>query len=186
MLLKDPDVLSQWRAYADGGRGYCLGLRAKERLQGGGEGDTFWSNQLLKCVYGQECIVAETRSKVLRRVELANMEPNPEARTSSLIDGASSIVHDCALAAKHEHFREEKEWRLLVTVPPSRLQYRTSTRGITPFILTESLELVEVWTGPGAARTPALAVRVVSDLLRTHGLTSTSVESWTTSFDPSR
>lgn len=174
-------VLSQWRAYAADASGFCLGLRPRERLTAyGDDQDSFW-NHLVKCTYGVSEAGDFLRCRIQRQIERASGSSSAERRAEFLVSKLARMAWRCAERAKHEHFREEAEWRIHVGAPASEVNYRVGPLGITPFLATEALALEEVWIGPRAGRDPLVAKRAVQGFLRTHKIDAT-IELWDSPF----
>jgi hypothetical protein len=174
------DVLSQWRAYANSGAGYCIGFRAQNRLSGYGEGDDFRSNRLLECIYGRQALEARLNLRFPRehaRVARQAFQDQEELLAAHLAQAAWRYAH----LAKHEHFREEHEWRFIVGAPRHDIQYRVGRLGLTPYLPTETMEIVEVWIGPRIGPEPEIAKVTAAHFLSQHGIAS-SVDYWASPF----
>jgi hypothetical protein len=76
---------------------------------------------------------------------------------------------------KHDAFREEKEWRLLVVTDAVRTQFRTSKLGLVPYVTLTLGEgaIKEIVVGPGSH--PDLRARGVERLLESVGLQTVKV-----------
>ncbi|WP_159728301.1 DUF2971 domain-containing protein [Methylosinus sp. Ce-a6] len=99
---KDPDVLSQWRAYADDGRGFALGFN--------GVALNSMPVTLLEVEYDQKIQIEEMKTALLA-AHIRNLESGN--------DFGSQFRTDCQLIGawkvgfKNSAFREEKEVRSL-------------------------------------------------------------------------
>lgn len=96
----DPDVLSQWRGYADNGRGVAIGFSAKEieRLP----------VTLLEVCYDQDTQLSEMKAALLGLFET---EQNESKKFSRDFEQACMLVSANSLAYKNPAFSEEKEIR---------------------------------------------------------------------------
>lgn len=168
------EVLSQWRVYADNCSGYCLALRPEERLIGYGDEDAYHSNHLLKCLYGAKEVKEWLVARFQRKISLArSRSANPAWLSSELM----RVVNRCLHRAKHEHFREEREWRLVVDRPQEDMQFRMGALGLTPYLETEPLCLDGVWVGPRTRPDDEAAIRTAQRFLAKHKLNPT-VKCW--------
>jgi hypothetical protein len=84
-----------------------------------------------------------------------------------------------ALAAKNQHFREEREWRLLtVTTDPSDVEHRATVDRIVPFVSLRGISISEVWIGPRVAPDRASAKCAVAHVLAMNGFGEADVFHW--------
>jgi hypothetical protein len=176
-LSEDYSVLSQWRAYAKSGAGYCLGLRSTERVVSYGDDASHWANHLVKCRYGTEENKAYFRARFARKIERGAGARSVAGYDEWLASELAEVAWRGAHQAKHHHFAEEKEWRFIVDGPGYATKFRVSARGLTPFLETERLELEEVWIGPGVGPGPEIAKQTAHRLMKQRGLDA-RVESW--------
>jgi hypothetical protein len=138
---EDGDQLSQWRAYAKAGAGYSIGFNSY-RLQSSQE-NTFYSSILVKVIYDQNVqrgTLQETINTFCRYIEEhAGMEP------SKLSEGVHGLVYvlrthlfEYLFLFKDEVFREEKEWRAVLTAfsidNTSDLRFREGQGSIVPYV----------------------------------------------------
>lgn len=157
----ESDALSQWRAYADNGAGYCIGFRASalQKLQG----------RLLKVQYTQSDQGSLVDAKISRFLELAKDASDGE-KNRLAFELVNFMIEVAAL--KNPAFAEEKEVRLinfisteerngaLMPIYPGSmsdsLQLKFVMRGSvpTPYIDLDFSELKgaikEIWVGPTA------------------------------------
>lgn len=180
-LSSKPNVLSQWRAYAANGTGYCIGFRARERLEGYGDEEAFWSNHLVGCLYGREVVAERLRERFAHAINHM-AKSTSEDRVDILVSFLLRIANRYAHVAKHEHFQEEAEWRFVVDAPQYDVKYCTTALGLTPYLYTEELTIEEVWVGPGAGPSPEIAKRTAMQFLARHGMTNAKVEHWASPF----
>lgn len=134
---EDPDSLSQWRAYGSGTGGVAIGfdpgdLGAIAREQEG---------QLLPCIYDegrQEELMGTLVSDFQEQFRAdCSAAPSLDEFTRELTLHFAESLIDLAPVVKHPAFREEKEWRLVVSAErPGRLQtsFRDGGSMIKPFI----------------------------------------------------
>jgi DUF2971 family protein len=179
-LSERHDVLSQWRAYADDGKGYCIGFRPLSRLDGYGDEETFWSSRLLQCMYGRQALEDRLKDRFRRKLERYK-NATCEGRDEALVSQLSRLILRYASLAKHGHFEEEREWRLIVDAPEEDIQYRVGARGLTPFLPSNELALETVWIGRSGDVNPVIAKRTVTQFLNRHGI-SAEVEYWESPF----
>lgn len=161
------DHLSQWRAYAAGGGGYSIGFSEfplpDYRSAAPDANLGLW---LVQCVYDKTAIEHEAR-QVLSGMAGAFRERlrahGTDAEAQSKIGGrilavAMRRAATIALRLKHEAFREEQEWRLIVLPHIGReskvFDFRPSPRGLVPYVPLDlrftdgQLRLSRVYVGP--------------------------------------
>lgn len=187
-LSSEHDVLSQWRNYADNCAGYCIGFRTKTRAEAYGDSDdNLWTSNLYQCIYDRDLLREHLDARYRRKIELSKTDDfkrriaasrskldEPKRRIEALALDLADVAWRYAHIAKHEHFREEKEWRYVVGAPQSHLSYRMTKRGLAAYLDTQTLELAEVWIGPSARAIPK---EDVTRFLTIHGVDAT-VEYW--------
>ena len=123
---RDPDNLSQWRAYADNGRGYAIGF--SESLFSSGDAPSEKANEnvfVAPVIYCpnelmalQRCAIQKAMKILFKAIDL-NSEPSTDSHnknffkqiSKSLI--ASPLIWNC-LKAKHCAYSQEKEVRLIM------------------------------------------------------------------------
>ncbi|MEQ1551632.1 DUF2971 domain-containing protein [Sphingorhabdus sp.] len=99
---KEPDVLSQWRGYADDSRGWAIGFD--------GQAIAAMPVTMLNVVYDSEQQLAEVRN-FLAAMYLLWREQGGEFR--DVVGRDASLLASFLLAYKHPSFREEQEVRAL-------------------------------------------------------------------------
>ena len=122
------DKLSQWRGYGKSIGGYSLGfpfahLRAiEERImdsqQRKAKSSPAINVKFLSCVYGkraQKTLIAECFKRVLRHCETTRYSVDD----SSLAFLLRVILRFVSSCFKDPSFMDEREWRLVVSVPPN-------------------------------------------------------------------
>jgi len=172
----NPDSLSQWRAYANDGVGYAVGIATGVPFRVRNRPDT--SVLLLKVVYdrvAQEEAVGAALARVIEIIESCDPYAEPGyVNFRGLVAVAQSVV-PIGFALKNPGFAEEAEWRLVVIdeAPWSagpHMRHRPSEFGITPYVELEAgeqLPLRKLTLGPGLHGNPTRK-GIVSALLR-HG-----------------
>ncbi len=176
------NVLSQWRAYADDGSGYCLGLDLEERSSHEQLNDDYKVSHLLKCCYGELAFHTTLTKKLRHKIQWAATLP-AEKRTEVLAQEVNWLIQRNVAAAKHEHFQDEKEWRIVISASSPFLEFKATSLGLVPYTLTDPLVLREVWVGPGPARRGACSGTAVEAFLEKEK-TAAQVRLWETSYGP--
>src|SRR6478752_1774704 len=184
------DLLSQWRAYADDGSGYVVGLPDHSHLfVAGDEEREPWPAPLLKVEYDpvkQRALLGAPIRALVALIEDycsagARSDEEQAGWLQEAIGSIALIAAHLAPAIKHPGFAEEREWRAVVRFhesmyPGYPLHFRPSRYGLAPYIhLTSTftddgaprLELGEVVVGPKLDR--EIGVRSAMYLLRHHG-----------------
>jgi hypothetical protein len=95
----DGDSLSQWRAYADDGRGFAIGFKAQQLRR--------LPVQMLDVLYDREKQIEE----MVIAVGALFLEFTEEARNSSWLRQESALLAASGLAFKNPAWRDEKEVR---------------------------------------------------------------------------
>jgi hypothetical protein len=144
----EPDLLSQWRAYASDGQGYALGFKASSVLQAeaNDEEEGGREAQLLRVVYEpseQDALLGHIVSPALELFDEIVGQSREEAeriREPLKIAVWKSFTQLFAVM-KHPGFREEQEWRAVLSdyFNPfaehlGRVRFRPSRFGLTPYI----------------------------------------------------
>jgi len=175
-----PDLLSQWRTYADRGGGYAIGFD-KQKISH---------------------FVAE------KRLSLFPMEYGPGTNSKLLSDDIRALVHafdtcnqkwpgaekvllSAAVEAlkislifrlfwlKHPGFAEEKEWRILAEPGDlSKVRFRQGQGTLVPYIeldlpSSDKMPIQEITHGPSSH--PLLAAQALEWLLKENGLPNVEV-----------
>ena len=152
-LSKSPEVLSQWRTYADNGRGAALGIN-RRHLSGFGR-------SILDCVYTNHDKfidgVIERNSDSIKQIENlyygasddidhSNLESsigetleavNALGRFSDALRKESHLmdgIYTDLLAVKNTAFQEEQEVRVILNVPRADVSTRVSDGLIVPYV----------------------------------------------------
>lgn len=157
-LSEAKDLLSQWRAYADGVGGFSIGFNV-ETLRSRAAEDGF---ELVKCIYEEDSqlkviqeLIAETLRVDFNTVKI-KADPSNGKKVFVMKTGgdfAEKLVR-IAPVLKNESFREEKEWRLISKPTSVRaMKFRPGKSSLLPYIdfnlgESKSFYLKEVVSGP--------------------------------------
>lgn len=125
-----PDVLSQWRGYADDGKGCCIGF-SKEQLQyycsaysevlrlekvqylsAKQIDDQIWS-----CANGIVSALPSLRTMIMESQHVTDDNPDLDIMIRYQFDRLLEFTFVDSLRYKAEGFSEEKEWRLFLSNP---------------------------------------------------------------------
>ncbi len=144
------DLLSQWRAYAERGGGYCLGFQfsATTKISCNIERpDDRKFPFLRKVIYNkteQEDLIKQyleivvDGSKKAFKIKKYPYEPPEHAVVMAM--QAANVLLDMLTSFKHDAFKEEKEWRLIRVTredfQPESLQFREDGGELIPFRTT--------------------------------------------------
>lgn len=182
-LSTTPDSLGQWRAYADNGRGYAIGI---DTTHGGARPHPYCCRQedgyavdIFQVTYSADAVKVELQSYVAALLaKIAELEARTESR--ALFDAAYRHLRvrsaGISVRLKHEGFLEEREWRLVVVAAdgaaPGRF-LRTARGLVVPSVrldLSEkpsALPIHRVYVGPAHAAqgTERAAIKGVRTLL---------------------
>jgi hypothetical protein len=174
----DPNLLSMWRAYAYRGGGYCLGFDSSELRNLVNEQTVKRKRQpfnwLFQIVYGEP----ETRLRDSLRELAGRIEQDP---TRSL---AFAVARILAGKIKHESFKEEHEWRIILHDPSvEEMQFREGHNNIIPYVdlrrqpagAVQLLPLRKVVCGP-TLRNDDESVKIVNWMLAKHGYNGVAIE----------
>jgi hypothetical protein len=141
-----PNILSQWRNYAQDGEGYCIGFDSKILIRSLSEQYLNHVSTLTPVLY-EEAPFSLTFSKIINTsLKLFREKVNETSRYGNHIGLWASLIcpHIVQMfpKVKHEAFYEEFEWR--ATCSPlsgtakltgkEYLQFRSGRYGITPYI----------------------------------------------------
>jgi hypothetical protein len=135
-LSEQGDLLSQWRGYAADGGGFAVGFGSIPLVP------RHWPDsldrdvgvQIHQCIYDKEAFrrrLKENFELVLKRA--AQLCPAPQM--IYVLNALEHVAFTLAPTLKDSAFREEAEWRLVVTVRGrDRVDFRPGQRGLTPFV----------------------------------------------------
>ena len=144
------NILSQWRAYAGGGGGYCLGFEfsANTRINSNlAKPDEGWSPNLRKIVYDeaeQRALVDGYLQSVLQAARVAlDSSISQQFRAGDLYPSsvmafqAADTLMDMLLSFKHPAFKSEEEWRMVRVTresdDPEGLEFREEAGVLIPY-----------------------------------------------------
>lgn len=156
-----PDVLSQWRSYAEEGTGFALGIN-KMKI-GKGWLPPYGHHDEDMNIVGFKKVVYEERKQrnviisVINTVRTTNMEIADQYRR--FFDLALDMMQ-YSFYCKNPSFKEESEIRYICRITSSamcnknnnhpQLHFRTTIHGISPYLQMDLTEdsIEEVWIGP--------------------------------------
>jgi hypothetical protein len=140
--------LSQWRAYANQGGGYCVGFGFSESTKIALDCERLDAGEpphLRKVIYDRDeqgHLVTEYLESVVKgvRILLDRDTSNPQYRPSDVAVMAIQAVNvllDMLICFKHPAFEEEHEWRLILVAlesyEPRALRFREADGGLVPY-----------------------------------------------------
>ncbi|WP_433780448.1 DUF2971 domain-containing protein [Flavobacterium anhuiense] len=187
-LSEEPDLLSQWRGYADNCRGTRLQLTSLEKLKAN-------QMQLLPCLYSEEEHIDYVAHIYNTSIKIFN-ETKEEGKTdkkdfsdyekpfSDAILKAGqyflSTVNVACAIIKNRSFSEEKEWRLINFTKP-QVFFRSRSHYVIPYIKMNMPDLKNILTEVMICSTPEREVtqKSIQYLLNNKGFHSTSISNST-------
>lgn len=137
--------MSQWRAYADRGGGYCLGFQFSSTTQISCNLDDPEDRKypfLRKVIYDeteQSHLVKKYIDRVIEGSKKAFNKESHESRhhASVMAMQAANVLLDMLISFKHEAFKDENEWRLICVTredfQPEALKFREADGGLVPY-----------------------------------------------------
>ncbi len=147
---EDADSLSQWRAYASGGTGVCIGFKS-EFFSNLIKAHPQTSERLVKCLYGsdqKESFVKELiQDELARLVTLSDSRGNLRDVTSTIGSIFGKLVIDGPVL-KDVAFHSENEWRFVMPTNEDQTsgfatpdwQFRSTKTSLVPYMLLNLLE----------------------------------------------
>ena len=170
--------LSQWRAYAGLGVGYCIGFKSGEMATTDGR-----MPLLEKVIYSEEVAEAVV-VRLLDRVEEFLAKSNfGEVEVGYLLGMLEATFNSVACVVKHAGFEEEAEYRQIYQPSASSLlletKFRSGRYGLTPYVefgfLKEGqLPIESITIGPCAD--PDEENRTLAAILSRHGYPSVEIQ----------
>ena len=163
-LSQDHDQLGQWRGYGQGGYSIGFTRAGLEKM----------SAELRKMVYG-DARRDDTCDEIIEY--LRNRPSRGHPGTHGYYDAVNFCMPRLA-TVKHDAFKQEEEWRLIVSNygvgTPTKVKVRTSPR-LTPYIELgfEESCIAEIVVGPGGDSDSERAVRAA---LRSHNFDPDAVQ----------
>jgi hypothetical protein len=181
-FCENPDLLSQWRGYADFVGGYAIGLDVNEMRK------SVIAQQaaLFPLDYGfngnQELLRSDL--ELLSDALASCVEQSPEhieKFVSAALEELELLLQFRVFSLKHPGFAEEREWRVLANFATNDLQnvrFRQGRHTLIPYVALQlgpdgKLPISHVVHGPAA--NPQLASRSIELLLETYGFSGVSV-----------
>jgi len=183
-LSANPDLLSQWRAYAAEGTGLAIGLDGAALRDRAGFGETVLGDidldnlpsdfvfcyHLLPVVYerSQQEEVLDGFLAAAHAFWMGIEDQRDHALQQVFRMLFQHRAKELLISLKNPGYREECEWRIVATVHKNskKIQYRNRRFGITPYVRLNlsrradlpqfSLPITRLWAGPNspAKRTP--------------------------------
>lgn len=158
-LSELPDVLSQWRGYADNAKGYSIGLNTKPLQKCASQPNCGYFLGLSKVIYKDKDL-EDAATTLLNdwEVKVAKIKPPFKAEQEANWIRWNHLELAFALLAsifKQEGFREEKEWRLIFSrkfQDYTGLETYVKDSTLIPFISipigSQSKIIKQIWCGP--------------------------------------
>jgi len=142
---EEPDVLSQWRAYANDGAGYSIGIEVEPSFSVAESTDAV---RLVQVIYGldrQKDLLRPWVSEVVHVLDdlaARQVADDDEESMGAAVFNAGvalkMVVSELAVVMKNPGFSEEHEWRLVFsTMGPgghAPTKFRSSRFGLTPYV----------------------------------------------------
>lgn len=143
--------LAMFRMYCRPDEGFALGVNGPE-LRGLAKGKL---GELSPCTYSEAEQRAICRELIEGFLDLyRTQKPQGQVKHFNLQFAghpANLILRSVLPLFKHESFKAEREWRVILT-QTSQMKFRQGIRGITPYVLfpltTGAKPFMCVWTGP--------------------------------------
>ncbi|HEX3153201.1 MAG TPA: DUF2971 domain-containing protein [Candidatus Angelobacter sp.] len=141
---EDPDILSQWRAYADDGLGFAIGFNAQKlrvldssspgvkikRIVYAGQEE---QNLIDDLFYGLGAIIKPYLPIFGAPGEKLRYDSSQPRTWLSV--RLSEALYEITIQCKHRSFQEEKEWR--ITTAANSTQFRSSRGRIVPYTILD-------------------------------------------------
>lgn len=151
-LSTERDQLSQWRAYARGPAGVCIGFNISAIPE---SDERFGHFFVARCEYDEKRQRDALKDSIRASVEYLRSVGAPlDAGTL-----AQTMLSDLAVLApifKDPAFQEEREWRIITGPQPDHpdLRFRTTAAGVVPYrefdlSVGDSLPITEIILAPG-------------------------------------
>jgi hypothetical protein len=164
-FCKEPDMLSQWRGYGSATQSVSIQFDAN----GLREISEFLKHRIVEIVYGRQNSFSFLQNTLGKKPDLY-FEFFEELMGSDPNEAISDIIYQLAPVFKNEHFREEREWRIVSGVSNNHeVRHRVRDNVIIPYIrlhATDGLPIVKVTIGPG--KDTDLTIRSVESFLKSH------------------
>jgi len=155
------DKLSQWRGYCPNGSGICIGFDFVNLTNIPG-------CQLVKCIYVKHSMGSDEEKEgfnqvykfiedYLKKFKSFKNDQNKEEKKKSLLQDFEKDFLMFAARVKHPGFKEENEWRLILTLDETKnkyIFYRSGKSMLVPYIEIRIrdengyLNIPDIWVGP--------------------------------------
>jgi len=171
-LSRSPEILSQWRSYADDATGFALGF-SEEFLK-------FSNIQLIPCQYESHesyaLTLVQKHFRLVEKTHQARQRYRGENKFMEWIEEQRqdfySLVEDL-IALKNPAFIEEQEVRAIRCVQPKEILTRVSGQVVVPYVEANfwkdddslhSMGLVmrEIWLGPKSSELNMVGVLAIN------------------------
>lgn len=185
---EEGDDLSQWRAYCPGGSGFSIGfassaVRSQWVSDPVGGKPTWVGAQLLKVKYLNEQNTIELDAQVDLLLKLASQAVGMEGFNGPISENQFflAFLSVAAPSFKHDSFRAEKEWRLILSKPHKPMpgqRFRSGKSTVVPYIevelnhdidfnLVENYMISRIVVGP--TPDPELSIEALQNLFISKG-----------------
>jgi len=164
---EDPDILSQWRVYADDGIGFAIGFNAQKLRAVSGKLKTATIRRMVYSGEDEQRLLDslfEGLGAILKphirlfgpsTERLSNTTAHPRTWLSVRL---SEALYELTIQCKHHSFREEKEWRIQPAATST--QFRISRGRLVPYTVLDMtstssdrlMPIEEIVIGPKANR----------------------------------
>lgn len=158
---ENADKLSQWRGYCPSGSGICIGFDF-ENL------NNLSGCQLVKCIYVKQSMSSSEEQDGFNQVykfikgyltafQSFENEENRKEKTKILLQDFEKDFLKFAARIKHPGFKEENEWRLILTLDEKsddKILYRSGKSMLVPYVeidirdKNKQMNIPDVWVGP--------------------------------------
>lgn len=193
---EEGDLLSQWRAYGEGGNGYAIGFDATQ-VQYLKPFSAFGNAIIRKVEYNLERqmglvgYILDGIYSLFERMS-SSLRLKEDVLTEKFVLCLSWLFADLVLFFKHPSFAEEKEWRIIHLLSPhvenhnyfNNLEFRSTCGRIVPFVelnlfpplsqYPAQLPIVKLVHGP--TLNPDLTKKSIELLKIKHGFNNVLVE----------
>ena len=179
-LSANPDLLSQWRAYADDGKGVAIGLDANVIRSRAGFHEFVWGSDNLEKMPKKFCFTYHLFPVVYSQSDLNDFQikflnaahvywENLNNLGISMSDVLLLFNHfiqyrirEFLLSFKNPGYKEECEWRIVTAASASseKISYRYGPFGVTPYVKVNlsakndlpnfKLPITEIQVGPNS------------------------------------
>lgn len=160
-LSEEADSLSQWRGYAEEGRGFTIGFSGESlRNQASKPNAEFGLRQVEYDHDIQRAKLEKASSEVENRLRSNSRQRGVDR--DQIIEQAASAINTIAVelgtANKHKSFASEREWRLVSFVYDPKTEIKVRARGaeLAPYIHIKAHEK----SGPRTGRLPIVRIGV--------------------------